>query len=95
MISSILVVGGTAMLPGFIPRLHTELTRALTPREEHGNKRHQRSLYNRYKCLQPLLPYINILNNPSLVSSDSKVNVPRAPAFSPAALPWIGGSLSG
>lgn len=94
MISSILVVGGTAMLPGFIPRLQTELVRALTPRDEHSN-RHQRVPYSPYRCLQPLLPYIGILNNPSPLPSASKVNITRAPAFSPAALPWIGGSLSG
>ncbi|GJJ08362.1 hypothetical protein Clacol_002576 [Clathrus columnatus] len=94
MISSILVVGGTAMLPGFISRLNLEIVRALTSRDE-NNKRKKRLPYNPYRCLQPLLPYVGILNSPSLAPSTAKVNLTKAPAFSPAALPWIGGSLAG
>ncbi|KAF8577782.1 actin-domain-containing protein [Ramaria rubella] len=90
--SSILVVGGTAMLPGFIPRLHTELVRALTPRETRLGKRP----HTPFLSLFHLLPYINILNHPSPPPpTTARSSAGRAPAFSPAALPWVGGSLAG
>ncbi|KAF8525930.1 actin family [Hysterangium stoloniferum] len=95
LISSILVVGGTAMLPGFIPRLHSELVRALTPREDQSRAPGRRP-YNPYLALQPLLKHISILNNPSPPPpTAAKQTAGRAPAFSPAALPWVGGSLAG
>ena len=51
-----------------------------------------------YASLQPLRTYISILNNPSPPPSSSttvKSTAGKAPAFSPAALPWVGGSLAG
>lgn len=83
------------MLPGFIPRLHTELVRALTLRAgNEGNSR--RRLYSPYSSLMPLLPFISILNNPfPPPPSAAKLSAGKTPAFSPAALPWVGGSLAG
>lgn len=83
------------MLPGFIPRLHTELVRALTPHVGNdGNSR--RPIYSPYTPLRPLLPFISILNNPSPPPpTTAGSSAGRAPAFSPAALPWVGGSLAG
>ncbi|KAF8554417.1 actin-domain-containing protein [Imleria badia] len=105
LVSSILVTGGTAMLPGFIPRLHTELLRAIgsapsRPRE--GTTRSGRSLppaYDRYAALRPLVPHIAILNNPAPQPSSSSpratANAGKAPAFAPASMAWVGGSLAG
>ncbi|OCB90085.1 actin-like ATPase domain-containing protein [Sanghuangporus baumii] len=98
---SILVVGGTAMLPGFIPRLHNELVRLLTHEPTHRSpsrsNRPSPPLYDPYSPLRPLAPYIAILNNPSPRQSDSNITTSagKAPAFTPAMLPWIGGSLAG
>ncbi|KAF8623632.1 hypothetical protein AX17_007332 [Amanita inopinata Kibby_2008] len=103
MASSILVIGGTAMLPGFILRLQTELIRALAPPQEpHGHStRSDRPLlppYDKYAALRPLKPYFAILNNPSPpppASSRASANAGRAPAFIPATAAWVGGSLAG
>ncbi|EJD06873.1 actin-like ATPase domain-containing protein [Fomitiporia mediterranea MF3/22] len=103
---SILVVGGTAMLPGFIPRLQNELVRLLTRRPpERSPTRAGRPApppYDPYAPLRPLAPYIAVLNNPSppRPNSDDTTTTTtnaagKAPAFTPAMLPWIGGSLAG
>ena len=102
--ASILVVGGTPMLPGFIPRLQDELVRLLTkppPKSTRQPSRPNRPsppVHDPYAPLRPLAPYIAILNNPSPPSPlDPNVasNAGKAPAFTPAMLPWIGGSLAG
>ncbi|KAF8071805.1 fungal-specific actin related protein [Lyophyllum atratum] len=101
--SSILLSGGTAMLPGFIPRLHAELIRALSPPTASSRQptRPDRPLppqYDRYSSLRPLLPYFAILNNPAPpppMSARASANAGKAPAFSPATLSWVGGSLAG
>ncbi|KAK7463380.1 hypothetical protein VKT23_006735 [Stygiomarasmius scandens] len=101
--SSILVIGGTSMLPGFIPRLYSELIRALQPpgppnRQQIRPDRPLPPQYDRYAGLRPLIPYFAVLNNPSPeppMSDRAKANSGRAPAFSPAAMAWIGGSLAG
>lgn len=98
--SAILVVGGTPMLPGFIPRLHAELLRILTrqpsPAATPGGR--SRPGYDRYAPLRPLAPYIAILNNPTPpppASSRAVANAGKAPAFTPACMAWVGGSLAG
>ncbi|KAF9466640.1 actin-domain-containing protein [Collybia nuda] len=101
--SSILVVGGTAMQPGFIPRLHAELLRSLSPpnmtsRAPTRPNRAPFPVYDRYVTLRPLLPYLAILNNPSSpqpLSDRQAANAGSSPAFSPAIMAWIGGSLAG
>ncbi|KAI0733558.1 actin-domain-containing protein [Fomitopsis betulina] len=102
--SSILVVGGTPMLPGFIPRLQTELVRAINASAPTSTRppsrpgRPRPAPYDRYAPLRPLLPYFAILNNPSPPppSSGSAVTSSgRAPAFTPATMAWVGGSLAG
>ena len=104
MASSILVTGGTAMLPGFIPRLHAELLRAIEPpgptQKNSRNGKAPPPVYDRYAALRPLIPYFAILNNPSpqvstLSSERANANAGKAPAFSPAVLAWVGGSLAG
>ena len=101
MASSILVSGGTAMLPGFIPRLHAEIIRAAAPPPQSPSKRPDKPTppqYDKYASLRPLLPYFAILNNPNppLPNSErAKANAGKAPAFSPATLAWVGGSLAG
>lgn len=101
--SSILVSGGTAMLPGFMPRLHAELLRAIaappsSPRQLTRNNRPPLPQYDRYASLRPLISYFAILNNPSPPPPQShraSVNAGKAPAFAPATLAWVGGSLAG
>lgn len=81
------------MLPGFIPRLRKELYRILD-RKDTGPRRR----YDPYAALRPLAPYIAILNDPSpspALSSLAGKNAGKAPSFTPAAFPWIGGSLAG
>ncbi|KAI0636041.1 actin family [Trametes polyzona] len=102
--STILVIGGTPMLPGFIPRLQAELVRAVTrppttsaaPPSRSGRPRP--AMYDRYAALRPLLPYFAILNNPAPpppASAQAAANAGKAPAFTPAAMAWVGGSLAG
>lgn len=101
--SSILVVGGTAMLPGFIPRLHGELLRATapppaSPRQPTRQDKPPPPQYDRYASLRPLVPYFAILNNPSpppSMSERAANNAGKSPGFSPAIMAWIGGSLAG
>ncbi|KAI0833618.1 actin-domain-containing protein [Trametes gibbosa] len=102
--STILAVGGTPMLPGFIPRLQAELVRAVTrpatpsssPPSRAGRPRP--ATYDRYASLRPLLPYFAILNNPSPpppTSANAAASAGKAPAFTPATMAWVGGSLAG
>lgn len=97
--SCILVTGGTPMLPGFIPRLHKELHRALTPpASTRAQGRLAPPQYDRYAPLRPLLPHFAILNNPSPPSevlSKASANAGKAPAFAPASMAWVGASLAG
>jgi actin-related protein 10 len=102
MASSILVVGGTAMLPGFIPRLHIELLRAIHPPSQLRQQLRPGKLgppvYDRYASLRTLIPYFAILNSPSpppSISDRAVASVGKAPAFSPATMAWVGGSLAG
>ncbi|KAJ7170808.1 fungal-specific actin related protein [Mycena crocata] len=101
--SSILVVGGTSMLPGFIPRLQHELIRAVgppPPPTRHATRPDRPLLpqYDPYASLRPLLPYFAIFNNPSppaATTARAVANAGKAPAFSPATMAWVGGSLAG
>ncbi|KAF9453509.1 fungal-specific actin related protein [Macrolepiota fuliginosa MF-IS2] len=104
---SVLVTGGTAMLPGFIPRLHAEILRAIQPPMVNGNRnpgyptvpwKPPPPVYDRYASLRTLVPYISILNNPSpppATSSRVAANAGKAPAFAPSLMAWVGGSLAG
>jgi actin-related protein 10 len=100
MASSIVVAGGTAMLPGFIPRLHAELLKAMEvppPTRPPTRGRHAVPSYDRYAALRPLMPHFSILNNPSPPAPEHSgvAQAGRTPAFSPASLAWVGGSLAG
>jgi actin-related protein 10 len=91
------------MLPGFIPRLHGELLRAIapppaSPRQPTRVDKPLPPHYDRYASLRPLVPYFAILNNPAPplpVSERAANNAGKSPAFSPATMAWIGGSLAG
>lgn len=139
--SSILVVGGTAMLPGFIQRLQAEIIKTLEPQPDLPSSiashrrdgqstptpsasgantppdavtptatrfhHHQvkvpspRRAYDPHATLRSLTPHIAILNNPSIAnmtgyaSPHALANAGKAPAFAPALMPWVGGSLAG
>ncbi|KAG8857673.1 hypothetical protein FRB96_005691 [Tulasnella sp. 330] len=142
--STILVVGGTAMLPGFIPRLQAELEKRLataplshtllssalsgrstptqttsgvstpsdpatTPTAVRSFRQQQQQVapavtrrprYDPYSQLRTLAAHIAILNNPSPSHTDetsvqARANAGKAPAFAPALMSWVGGSLAG
>ncbi|KAG8932829.1 hypothetical protein FRC02_000513 [Tulasnella sp. 418] len=140
LVSSIVVTGGTTMLPGFIPRLQAELVKALsthpppTPsRPNPMSRKRTRSFteedeedvrastptpapkrparatpsptktrppYDPFLCIRSLAPHVAILNNPSpnhtsMTSGIARANAGKAPAFAPALIPWVGGSLAG
>lgn len=71
--SSILLIGGTVNLPGFIPRLHAELAAALSstqpsPTLSPQSTRRTRAAVpknHRYAPLRSLLSHLAILNDPS------------------------------
>ncbi|KAF5340901.1 hypothetical protein D9758_012166 [Tetrapyrgos nigripes] len=108
--STILISGGTSMLPGFIPRLYSEIIRAIQPPPpptrppkpyntvQHGHEKSSPPQYDRYATLRQLIPYFAVINNPSPeppLSDRAKANSGKAPAFSPACMAWVGGSLAG
>ncbi|KAM0788897.1 hypothetical protein ACM66B_002980 [Microbotryomycetes sp. NB124-2] len=117
MASNIVVTGGTAMLPGFIPRLSNALQTALaeahppspppspTPDVDradslsHARITRRLSAFrarSRYAGLSPLKTFVAILNNPAhSIEGRGNAKSGSAPAFAPALLPWIGGSLVG
>ncbi|KAF8628005.1 hypothetical protein AX15_004125 [Amanita polypyramis BW_CC] len=103
MASSILVIGGTAMLPGFVMRLQVELICSIiaAPDSKGHPIRPDRlppPQYDRYAPLRPLIPYFAILNNPSpppAATARANANAGKSPAFSPVTMAWVGGSLAG
>ena len=109
MASAILVVGGTPMMPGFIPRLHAEIARSLStpPSQSQSSKNPRGKLrpppYDRYAPLRQLLPHFAILNNPDPPKGKKDPEpgqkkssaAGKAPAFTPACTAWVGGSLAG
>lgn len=96
-------------MPGFTPRLHTEMARILTtpspsqPQPPKNRKPGRPPPYDRYAPLRQLLPYFAILNNPEpptegkdTGSTPKKSSVAgKTPAFTPACMAWVGGSLAG
>ncbi|KAH8831626.1 fungal-specific actin related protein [Flagelloscypha sp. PMI_526] len=102
MAASILVAGGTSMLPGFASRLHSELVRRLSHVPPPSPSRRGRTpipAFDRYAALRPLLKHFAVLNHPSPLptstSERAQANSGKAPAFTPATLAWVGGSLAG
>ncbi|KAG8826416.1 hypothetical protein FRC19_008983 [Serendipita sp. 401] len=98
LISSILIVGGTAMMPGFIPRVHQEIVRTLSrPNPTPSMRSPKRRVYDPFEPLRSLVDSVAILNNPSPSAAPSSEarNGGTAPAFSPLCMPWVGGSLAG
>lgn len=115
------------MIPGFISRLHKEITSLLTsspqtnpetppasdppspttptistlprpaapPTAPKPSRPSARQPYDPYARLRPLAPHLAILNAPLGVGVGGHKNSGKAPAFAPAALPWLGGSLAG
>lgn len=98
--SSILVVGGTASLPGFIPRLRNDIIRLLPPAEPEplsSDARIEAAEWRRrskdkYAHLHGLGSKIAIVNDPAPGPKKSSGSAPR---WTPALIPWVGGSLAG
>lgn len=87
------------MLPGFIPRLHAEIIRAVAPLhvQTRNEDRPAPPPDDKYGPIRPLLPYFAILNNPNpppVTSERAAANAGKVPACSPATLAWVGGSLA-
>ncbi|KZT39144.1 actin-domain-containing protein [Sistotremastrum suecicum HHB10207 ss-3] len=96
--SSILIVGGTAMLPGFITRLRKQLLLALEKPARPPGTSPSKRFYDPFATLRPMKSVLSIVNDPNHgapASATTAHNAGRAPAYSPAALPWVGGSLTG
>ncbi|CCA68903.1 related to fungal specific actin related protein-Laccaria bicolor [Serendipita indica DSM 11827] len=95
LISTIVVIGGTAMMPGFIPRLHDEIVRTLTKVTPTASVRSpKRRAYDPYEPLRALVDHVAILNDPSPVPSRART-AGSAPAFAPLCMSWVGGSIAG
>jgi actin-related protein 10 len=95
MISSILVVGGTASLPNLIPRIRDSLVEALqsdTPRDGTMSlAQWKKRNLEPYRELYGLKSKVTILNDPKPVDSRSGT----APRWTPSLMSWVGGSLAG
>lgn len=72
----------------------SKLPRLVPPPRPSSTKRGVRQPYDPYVRLRPLAPHLAILNAPAGVGGAHQ-NSGKAPAFAPAALPWVGGSLAG
>lgn len=98
--SSILVAGGTASLPGFIPRLRNDIIRLLPPGELEQQSNDVRAeaaewrkrSKDKYAHLHGLGSKIAIINDPAPGPNKSSGSAPR---WTPALVPWVGGSLAG
>lgn len=98
--SSILITGGTASLPGFIPRLRDDILRLLPPAEPDRQATDARAeaaewrrrSKDKYAHLHGLNSKIAILNDP--VPGPHK-NSGSAPLWTPSLVSWVGGSLAG
>lgn len=96
--SSILVTGGTAHLPGFIPRLRASLLASLAPPEAAVStsmtppSRRRPEASHPHQPILALRKHIAILNDPTPEAVGASGS---APAFAPSLLAWVGGSLAG
>jgi actin-related protein 10 len=103
--ASIVVSGGTTLLPGFIPRVRRELLRALSESRDQspfpsrrGRTRQPRATFaTRFSVLSSLSSHVAILNDTRSFEPNGQFppDSGRAPPFSPGLLGWIGGSLAG
>jgi actin-related protein 10 len=94
MASSLLMTGGTCMLPGFFTRLEQELIGLLQSKQQLNPvspRKLRRTHDNRFSPLANLHSHIAILNSPA---TGLHPKTGSAPAFSPHTLPWIGASLA-
>jgi hypothetical protein len=98
MISTILVVGGTAFLPGFIPRLRDTIIDALLPKTSIQGACDTLSLVQwkkrnlePYRELYGLHNKLAIINDPKPIDGRSG----SAPRWTPGLMSWVGGSLAG
>jgi hypothetical protein len=97
--SSILVTGGTAHLPGFIPRLRASLLASLRPSDATTTSTSTGPLPRRrpesshpHQPILALRKHVAILNDPT---PEAVGSAGSAPAFAPSLLAWVGGSLAG
>lgn len=110
-LSSILITGGSASLPGFIPRFRISLLRSLLPLPQSSDdtpvslsplntqaSRKEQALLWKKRTQEPygLVDKMAILNDPAPV--DGEVDGGKggkAPRWIPGLMTWVGGSLAG
>lgn len=104
MVSSILVTGGTAALPGFIPRVRNELMACIptetiplsfadTASEVASWRKRSKEPYAE---LYGLSKRLAIINDPApLDGSAASASGGTAPRWAPPLVAWVGGSLAG
>lgn len=98
--SSILVAGGTASLPGFIPRIRNDIIRLLPtaePEQQLNDVRAEAAEWrkrskDKYAHLHGLGSKIAIINDPAPGPNKSSGSAPR---WTPSLVSWVGGSLAG
>ena len=105
LISSILVVGGTASLPGFIPRisstLRQHLNRALEGNIDAETSRQTLKIWKGsgsepFAVLHELRDKVAILNDPSPLAVEGGGPASGStPRWKPSLMSWVGGSLAG
>lgn len=103
MISSILVTGGVAALPGFIPRVRNELfcripTESATlsfkdPQAEVASWRKRSK--EPYAELHGLAKRLAIINDPAPLDGAASASGGTAPRWTQSLVAWVGGSLAG
>lgn len=104
LVANLVIAGGGAMIPGFIPRLKTELIQHLersqpNPMSLEDSNASKHSKLKRglpkYHSISSLSSSIHILNDPHLSTRIPTLSLTRPASFQPHLLPWIGGSLAG
>lgn len=103
MSSSILVTGGVAALPGFIPRVRNELfcripaeqvqLSFVDPLAEVASWR--RRLKEPYAELHGLAKRLATINDPAPLDGAASASGGTAPRWAPPLVAWVGGSLAG
>jgi actin-related protein 10 len=101
MASNILVVGGTACAPKFIPRIRDSLATLLEPTNPTFQPNDmtvsawKARSHEPYRELYGLKSSMAILNDPRPAEARGGSKGGTAPRWAPSLMSWIGGSLAG
>ncbi|WVW86693.1 hypothetical protein I302_108747 [Kwoniella bestiolae CBS 10118] len=109
LISSLLIVGGTASLPGFIPRLRISLLHHLLPPPTPSTDPHPKHPLNttesrreeasqwKKKSREPYKEIYGLASSLAIINDPSPVDGKsgNGPRWTPGLMGWVGGSLAG